>query len=432
MELITAERDYVITQANRLFLFLIILILFTHKISLASTTDDKTLITDHFAINFNAENSAYTFAIAARLEAYNGVITSFFETDFLERVNVFISNSKSKYISDNESGSIYIAADENFFDTEKKIYEDLFFIYLEKLMYGRDGLNRIGKNFIKVLASFPKMEQEHFNAILSDLINESLTSPINIENLDSYHEAIQQEIYTALTYFIISDYGKKIFIQSLKDAEYYNGFFKSLSSITGEGRDKISERFNLFLKKSSNDISYIKNRGRLLIESDDKFFDVSFSIIGEREIAILQHDNEQYRFLIKSGDEMKVIPLKQSEQGSYFNNIVSIGNNLIVVTEIVKSGSKIYLFDIIKNDFTDSLLIPLLFIREINPINNEALIFSAYCGLNSDIYTFNIKSREVKVITESGNNSHPVMFGNKIYYISLYKGVTRIFVEDYD
>ncbi|MCL1834374.1 MAG: hypothetical protein FWG49_07730, partial [Leptospirales bacterium] len=248
-----------ITQANKLFLPLIILILFTHKISPAST-DDKTLITDHFAINFNAENSAYTFAIAARLEAYNVIITSFFETDFLERVNVFIANSKSKYISNNESGGIYISADENFFDTEKKIYEDLFLIYLERLMYGIEGLDRIDKNFIKVLISFPKMEQENLNAILSDLINESLSSPINIENIGSCHEAIQREIYTAFTHYIISDYGKKIFIQSLKDAEYYNGFFKALSSITGEEIDKISEKFNLFLKKSLNDVSYIKNR----------------------------------------------------------------------------------------------------------------------------------------------------------------------------
>jgi len=436
MGLITAEIDYVIMQANNkmglirdvkifkkilqypiLILFLIFIILSAHKISQAST-DDKILITDHFVVNFNIETGAYAFAIATRIEAYNSVITSFLETDFIERVNVFIYNNRSKYMSSSINDRINIFADENFFDTEKSIYENIFFLYLEKLMHGSEGLTQINKNFIEALISFSRIEQKHLNVILSDLINELLLSSIDIENMDSLNESVQQEIYTAFTYYAISNYGKKIFIQSLKDTAYYNGFFQSLSNITGESINKISEGFNLFLQKKGKDISHIKNNGRLLIDRDDKFSDVSFSIIGESKVVILQKDKDKYRFLLKDRDEVKEINLKLSEQGSYFNNIVSLDNNFIAVSEIVKNGSRIFLFDLIKNDFTDSLLIPMVFIRDINPINNEAFIFSAYCGLTSDIYTFNIKSREFKVITESGNNSYPLMIGNKIYYIS--------------
>ena len=452
MELLTAGRDYVTTQANKHFLFLIILILFTHKISQASI-NDKVLVTDNFVINFNIETGAYTFAIASRLEAYNSIIASFFETEFLERVNVYIYN-KSENIS-SSIDNIYISIGENFFDTEKKLYEDLFFIYLKKLTHS-DDLAKINKNFIEALISFPKTEQGDLRLILNDLINISLISSINIENIGTLPEAVQQEVYTVFIHHAISNYGKKIFIQSLKDTEYYNGFFKSLSGITGESINKISESFNLFLQNSRKDIldidnniennidnnikNNIKNK-KLLIDSDDKFSDVSFSVINENKenkenkVAILQKDKDKYkdkyRFLLKDRDEVKVIPLKVSETGSYFNNIVFLNSNLIAITEIVKTGSKLYIFDLLKYDFTDSIIIPMIFIKDINPAKNEDLIFSAYCGLTIDIYTFNIKNREFKVITESGYNSNPVMTGNKKYYISLYKGVNRLFVEEY-
>jgi hypothetical protein len=199
--------------------------------------------------------------------------------------------------------------------------------------------------------------------------------------------------------------------------------------------NKISEGFNLFLLESRKNISHIKNRGRLLVDRDDNFYDISFSVIDENRVAVLQRDNEGYRFLLKDRDDVKddvkIITLKLSESGSYFNNIVSLGHNLIAITEIVKSGTKVYIFEIAENNFSDSMLIPFLFVRDINRANTDSIIFSAYCGNTTDIYTFNIKSRELKAITESAYNIHPVKIGKKKYYFSLHKGVSRIFVDEY-
>ena len=312
------------TQANnkRLLLF-IILILFAHKISQASAYD-KTLITDHFTINFNTRTSAYTFAIASKLEAYNSIISSFFEMDFLERVNVHVYYNQSSSSADNNT--IYVSTAENFLDTQERIYRELFLIYLERLMHS-GGLSRLDKNFIEALISFPGTEHKT-------------------------EQKKEQEIHTLFIRYIISNYGKKIFIQSLKDTKYYDGFYKSLSGITGEGIDKISDNFNLFLQKNGKDISDIKNAERPLNDKGDKFRDRSFT--------------------------------------------VSL-NNLTVTAEVIKTGSKIHLFNIAENKITDSFFIPMLFIKEINLANSETLIFSAYCGLNIDVYTFNIKSRELKI-----------------------------------
>jgi len=406
-------------------IILIILILLTHKIS-HSSVNDKTLITDHFVINFNTQASAYAIAIATRLEAYNHIICSFFEMDFLERVNVYVYYNKSSSNADN----IYLSSDTNFFDTEIKIYEELFFIYLARLMHG-GGLTKINKNFIEALLSYPMVEQSqnYLKLILNDLLNISLISSVDIENLGAYSDAVQREIYTVFTHYVISNYGKKILIQSLKDTKYYNGFFRSLSSITGESINKISDGFNLFLRKSREDISDIKNTGRLVIGMDDGFSDVSFSIIDENRVVILQQYKDDYRFVLIEMGMKKVIYLKLSGKGSCFNNIVSLDNNLIAITEIMKNGSKIHLFDITAHNFTDNFFLPLVFIRDINSANNEIIVFSAYCGLTNDIYSFNIKNREFKVINGSGYNNHPVTIGNKIYYISLYKGVNRLFVD---
>jgi len=302
----------------------IILILFAHNISQASAYD-KTLVTDHFVINFNTPTSAYTLAIASRLEAYNAIISSFFETDFLERVNVYVYYDQSSSSADNNT--IYVSTAENFFDTQERIYRELFFIYLERLMHSK-GLAKLDKNFISALISFPELEHK-------------------IEH------KTEQEIHTLFIYYIISNFGKKIFIQSLKDTKYYGGFCKSLSKITGESIDKISDNFNLFLQKSGKDISDIKNAERLLNDRGDKFSDRSFTASRD---------------------------------------------NLTVTAEIIKTGSKIHLLNIAENKITDSFFIPMVFIREINLVNSETLVFSAYCGLNIDVYTFNIKSRELKIV----------------------------------
>ena len=209
-------------------------------------------------------------------------------------------------------------------------------------------------------------------------------------------------------------------IQSLKDADYYNGFLESLSAITGDSREKILYSLKLYIDKEKQRGPVLQGKDVNIVCRSDDYSDIGVSISGNGQSAVLQERESRYRILMKRGEDEKVLVLKKSENGSFFSSLLFLNNNLIGTVENVKSGSVIHLYNT-ESDSIRKLNVPYLYISDINPVNTETVVFSATCGINSNIYTININTGELTILMDSGNNFSPVLLKDKLYYVSRLK-----------
>jgi len=381
---------------------------------------DKVLNADHFVINYNLNNHNYALNLAGKLESYHDVISSFLETDPLNKLNILISENvkPSEDIENNFNIDFIISNGSSFNNPEIEIRKKIFIKYLQNITRNGNGLVIIDKNFIEALSDYPWIGNQFINLIISDMVNEAGISSVDFKKISNYNKDEQQIIYTALIDFIITDYGKKILIQSLKDTNYYNGFYKSLSKITGNSITVISNQFNSYLEKKKSVFPVKSLNKKEQLHSDDEFNDISFSISRDEQIAILQRNEDKFRVFLKQQKNDKIIILNKTTGESFFNQVLLINDEKLVVTEILPSGSNIHIFDIKNNQFTSKKFIPFLFISDIKLLNNMNLIFSAECGISSSIYIINLNMQEFRIITGSGFNYSPVVIKDKLYFIS--------------
>lgn len=377
------------------------------------------LNTDHFIIQFDVNNSSCAAALAPRLESYHELITSFLDTEITNKVKIVLTthdNENLQIIKNNSE--LYIFTDSNLNDPEQNIYGDIFSLYLQNVTLNAGGRSSLDKNFTSALMRYPITEHKFTELIINDFAVNSGITAVKFKNIKTYNNEIQFSIYTVLIDFIISDYNKKILMQSIKDADYYEGFYKALCAITGDSETVIEEKFNTYLsiQKSGSDAeSDIKT---LILKNDDGFTDISFDISGNGQIAVIQKKAGSFRLLLKKGEKDTVTYLNGSQKNSIFNDIDFAGNDKLALTETDKTGSTIHIFDTESNKITFSIFIPYLFISDINHLKGDEYIFSAVCGFTSDIYRLDITGRKFSIITESGNNYSPVMLNDKIYFIS--------------
>lgn len=403
-------------------------ILFISNVSYAASTV-KVLTTDHFKINYNLNDSGFAIAVAVKAESCNDAITAFLEMEHPSRINIFLSEKRDqKFFRKtyyNISNDLFFSSNCNFNVVESELYKNIFTIYLNTLLQNGKGYKIIGDNFVNALIQYPGLEDDFIETRISDLVNTSQISSIDLTGIEKYNEDEQTIIYYALIDFIISNYGKKILIQSLKDAAYYDNYYLSLSEITGVSIKAISDNFNTFLcKYKPLSIAEPENKKRLF-RSIDEFIDISYSIADDNTVAVLQKNNNTFKILLKNGENFKSIILDHSESESFFSEIAFINNNQLAIVEILESGSTILCFDIKNYKFSEKRFLPSLYISAISPVDGSEnssechynMIFSARCGSASDIYTFNIKTGDFNILTETGNNYFPVSLKDKVYFI---------------
>lgn len=405
-------------------IIIILSILFITKNSSAISTE-KVLTTDHFKINYNQNNSSLAVTVALKSESCNDSITTFLELESPSRINIFISENSGQKIY-RKVNDLYVESNGNFDLSEKALYQNIFMVYLHNIFQNRKGFKITGESFVSAIIQYPGLERGMIETQINDLVNYSQISSIDLTGIGKYSNDEQTIIYIALTDFIISSYGKNIFIQSLKDTAYYDNYFLSLSKITGIPIMTISDNFNTFLCKYKHQQSEESENNKKLFHDIDEFSDISYSISVNNSVAVLQKNINIFRLLLKSGENFNSISLEQSECESFYSDVMFFDNNRIALIEILKSGSTIHIFDIKNNKFSDKKFLPSLFISAIAPAddsNNSSekhynMIFSALCGSSSDIYTFNIETGDFNVLTENGYNYFPVSLKDKIYFVS--------------
>jgi hypothetical protein len=400
------------------FLLLFIIFLFCTGNSYALSSSEI-LNTDHFIIQFDSKSSSCAAALATRLESYHEIITSFLDIEITNRVEIFLAahdNEKLQIIKN--SSALYISTDGNLIDPDKNIYSDIFNLYLQNITINAGGNSSIDKNFINALMCYPVTDQKFTELIINDLAANSGITDVQFKNIETYDNEIQFAVFTALITFIISDYNKKILMQSIRDTHYYDGFYKALSSITGDSESVIAEKFNVYLLKQKSVSDAESDNKTLVLKNDDGFTDISFDISGNGQIAVIQKKTGSYRLLLKRGENETVISLNSSQKGSIFNDIDFAGDDKLALSETGKTGSTVHVFDTESNKMTVSIFIPYLFISDINHFKNNEYIFTAGCGLTSGIYTLNTSDGKFSIITESGNYYSPIMIKDKIYFIS--------------
>lgn len=388
------------------------------------------LNTDHFIIQFDLKNSSCAAALAPRLELYHELITSFLDTEITNRVKIILTTRDNDNLQIIKSSSEqYIYTDGNLNDPEQNIYCDIFSLYLQNITLKSGGSLSIDKNFVSALMRYPVTEKKFTELIINDLAVNCGITAVEFKNIKTYHNEIQFGIFTALIDFVISSYNKKILMQSIRDADYYEGFYKALSAITGDSETVIAEKFNAYLSKHESGSDADLDTKKEFLKNNDEFTDISFDISGNGQIAVIQKNSGGFRILLKNGEKDSAIPLNVSQSGSTFNDIDFAGNNKLALTETDKTGSTIHIFDIGSNKITASISMPYLFISDINYLKDDEFIFSAGCGLTSDIYTIDITGGKFSIITQSGNNYSPVMLNDKIYFIS---GTTKSNIIELD
>jgi len=394
-------------------LFLIFTCLFLSKNGFTSA---QILTTDHFIIRFNNNSVNCAVASASRLELYHNIITSYLGIETMDRVNIFLTPEKNiSFIPVKKHNELYISTDSNFTEPENKIYNELFLLYLREIMPDGKGISIIDKNIILALMRYPVTEQKFTELIINDLVNNSKITSIEFTGINKYDKEIQLSIYTALIDFITIDYTKKTLIQALKDADYYGGFYESLSKITGDSVQVISGNFSSYLQKHKSDMNIASNK---LLHENGEYTDISYSISENGQLAVLQKNNGDFRLILKDEKTITKNILKHSENGTVFKNPVFISNNQIALTEIHESGSTIHIYNTGSKTFSGKMYIPYLFISDINYLKDRSFIFSAGCGLTSDIYTLDMNTGKFNIITESGNNFSPAILNDKVYFIS--------------
>lgn len=403
-------------------------ILFITKSSFP-TFSEKVLITDHFKIDYNIKISGFAASIAVKSESINDIITSFLEIENPSRITISISDNDQRnfFIKrySNTGNKLFISSGCNYSLVEKKLYREIFELYLETLFQDSKSDRIIGKNFIDAVIEYPANDHDHIAMKINDLVNASQINAVDLKRIDEYESDDQIGIYTAFIDFIISKYGKNIFIQSLKDTAYYGDFFISLSSITGTTLKEVSDGFNTYLGKHKSAETAVNGNNRQLFHKIDDFNDISFSLISD-EAAVLQKNGNMFRMLLKTGDLVKYIRLARTDNESYFSDLVFVDNKKIALVEILQAGSAIRIFDIGSGEFIDYKFLPALFISSINKIEGgedsagfiNKVIFSAISGSESDIFSFELNSGNLEILTESGVNYFPVYYRDKIYSIS--------------
>jgi len=400
-------------------IFLITTAIFFSKSS-SVLSNPKILATDHFIINYNLDNSSCAFAISAKMESCYESISSFLEYETSGKIEVFITDEKQPYNNTTSlitNGALTISAYRNFNSFDNLLYIDIFKIFLDEILNNRKFSETVEKTFLEQIINYASSERNFIDLVLNDLVNFENISYVKLNEINKYRIDEQQIIYTALIDYIISTYGKKILLQSLLDSFYYKGFFKSLSMITGDHEQIITENFNTFIKNQRSLISVNNNIKKILLNKNIEFRDISYSISEKGQLAVLQKKDNDSRLLLKNEKNDIEINLKHSENCSDYNKINFIGKNMLSVIEITGSGSILHIYDIEHSRFLKKFSLPYIFISEIKSESDKSLIFSAMCGINSDIYSINLNTGEFTVLTETGCNTSPVAIGGKIYFI---------------
>jgi hypothetical protein len=404
-----------------LIFFVIVCLLFLEKTYAVDSA--RTITSPHFIILYDISESSIAIQSASDLESFHDTISGFLEADPLEKFHVKISGNFGITIPAGgfyrEQSILHINPGADYNRTKVELYDNLFIIFLSKLVHAKTIGSVLEKNLISALKQHPVTSREIQSIKFSDLVNIEDISSINLNNISKFHPEQQQIIYSAFIDFIISSYGKKILVQSLKDTVYYGGFFKSVSMITGKTAADIETGFNSWLKQFKSGSRLNAGTKIEAVHLKDEFNDTSFSISEDGQTAILQVKNTKFRILIKNGSSEMIIPLEKTESDNSFNELLFINNNRLAVVEILKSGSKILIYDILRGEFVKTIIFPYLFINEVKCSGIEKMIFSARCGSKSDIYTYDIKSEEFNIITDSGKNYSPLLLNDKAYFVSV-------------
>jgi hypothetical protein len=397
---------------------LIITVIFFHGASTVSASS-KTIDTDHFIINYTPSTSSCAASLTLLLESYHKKISDFLEIDSLVKINVILTEEDTSEINfPVKQENIKISTDGNFKNIADKIYNEIFAIRLHEMMRNNSGSLSSDKNFTDAVIKYSRTERGFIELILNDLVNEDHISSIAFDEIQKYSKIRQDAVYTVLIDFIITKYGKKIFIQSLKDADYYSGFYKSLSRISGDEISVITENFNTYLQQHNYGKSPDEKNRKKLFHNIAEFSDIAFSISEGEQAAILQKNENEYRLHLKSKSSESNINLKHAESGSWFNDLVYMKNDQLALVEIIKAGSTIHIYNMENSKLLNSIFLPYIFISNINSIENGNVIFSAACGSARDIYTFNFSNMELNILTESGNNYFPLKIKDKVYFVS--------------
>jgi hypothetical protein len=383
----------------------------------------RTLTSSHFIINYNISESNPAIKLSSDLESMYDTISRFLEIDPLEKIHLKITKDLTSITPADEFNqnyefiSIYPEGDYNRIKSE--LYDRLFTVFLRKLIQTQNITSVIPENFIQALRRYPVMNRQLQNVMLNDLVNiEGLTS-ISLNQISTLNTTQQQLVYSAFIDFIISSYGKKILIQSLKDAVYYNGFFNSITMITGDSAGTIETGFNSWLLQYKSGSRLETDDRMKLIHLKDECENSSYSISDDGQIALLQIKDNQYRIFLKNKTSEEIIYLKKTGIQSSFNELIFVSKSRLAVVEILLNGSKILIYDIPGKKIVKQIPLSQLFIDEIQYSEKNKFIFSAWCGSHSDIYTFDIETDQFNIITESGNNYYPLILNNKAYYVSV-------------
>lgn len=403
-----------------IFFFIILLVFYPFGIKASDTS--RILETDHFIIKTELNYTGYTSVLADKIENLHNLASDFIGYESPEKINVTVStgDNYSHGFPDRIWNNDYltVSVDENFNNSCSVIYRKIFTLYLEKSMNNTSPSSVLGDTFCDAIIRYSAADHKYILAVIYDLVNNMGIQQISLRDILKYGKPQNEGIYTASIDYILTSLGKKVFIQSLRDASYYGDLYASVSMISGITSEDLDKGFNIYLAGFKTGILDNRLNNKIFYENDDRYNNISFSI-SKDIAAVLQVYNEQYRINLKRDKHQGVIPLKHSEHGTVFDNIIFINDNLVCVSEIAHNGSILNVIDINTGSVVKRFSFPYLYLLSASPHGKDRVLFSALCGMYCDVYYIDIHTGHITTITHSGNFSSPVAIKGRLYCISL-------------
>jgi hypothetical protein len=219
--------------------------------------------------------------------------------------------------------------------------------------------------------------------------------------------------------YLVTEYGKDTAAQSIKDAAYYDGFFKSLCRVTGKDVKLIFEGFRIFLD-------------RYVAPGKPEEYDIISGLNG-LSYSVVSHccsaDGKTYAFIAEGKDDYYLFSMKggltssslvSSVSGDIRPSSVTILGENIVISGYDRYGSVLLCYDGNGSKLLWEKKFPFIYINHIHGDRSGLrLLFSARVDGQSSLFIYDMKSVAVLKTEDDGIDIIDPSFttSDKILYV---------------
>lgn len=406
---------------KRISVFFAVLICAVEAYSI-DVSDTALLKTPHFIIKYNPNSTPYAAVIADRAETHYRAIESFLSYSLNEELKIAIYDDCYSSLSP-EYNSIKLSSASNFYDTDDKLYSQIFIKFYRSMSRQTSeliNLKPVNDYFVEMLCRYSAAGFNINNElILRDYFLNREAGKINIVELNNYKDDSAEAVYSGFFYFLESSYGRKVMLRALKDAAYYGSFANSLNSITGKANQEINSEFNSFLSaKFSGNVYSCNNNPFSDIQLNGNIKD--FLIFKDKLAALVDIDGNSF-IEIMDLHTGKTVCTEALPKNIIFKRICHVDNNQLAVTGNSSEGTTVCIYNTDPLLLSKTMIFPGIYTNTItNSGEDEYFLFNSVYGISKGIIKadYNKLVRNKIRASHIAANSDIVLLGDSVYYIA--------------